>query len=96
MPPHSASELATMRAQASITSDVVDAGFHMFVLPHTMLSAEFQKKTAAGKLKAVIMPTLPTGFQHSSSVCPLRSDGSTWPLWRRGTVCHGAHEEREG
>ena len=57
-----------MRAQASITSDVVDAGFHKFVLPHTMLSAEFQKKTAAGKLKAVIMPTLPTGFQHSSSV----------------------------
>ena len=37
------------------------------VLPHAMAMAEFQPYTATGKLKAVMIPITPSGFQFSSS-----------------------------
>jgi len=32
--------------------------------------ALFQPKTAAGKLKALMTPTTPRGFQFSKRICP--------------------------
>ena len=51
--------------------------FQSMVLPHAMAMAEFQPYTATGKLKAVMMPITPSGFQFSSSACPGLSLGIT-------------------
>ena len=50
------------------------------VSPQAMAMAEFQPYTATGKLKAVMMPITPSGFQFSSSACPGRSLGITCEL----------------
>eukprot|EP00158_Paraphelidium_tribonemae_P000122 Partr_v1_DN17237_c0_g2_i1_m19494 putative NA len=81
--PLASSTSAMMRVVAIVTSGVVDAGFHAHTLPATIAIARFQPSTAHGKLKAVMMATSPSGFQHSSSVCPGRSDGSTCPAMVR-------------
>lgn len=39
-------------------------------LPVTKAIAVFQPATAIGKLKAVIIPTTPSGFQFSINMCP--------------------------
>ena len=54
--------------------------FQSMVLPHAMAMAEFQPYTATGKLKAVMMPITPSGFQFSSSACPGLSLGITCQL----------------
>lgn len=41
--------------------------------------ALFHPYTAMGKLKAVMTPTIPRGFQFSIRTCPGRSEGSTDP-----------------
>ena len=51
------------------------------VLPHAMAMAEFQPYTATGKLKAVMIPITPSGFQFSSSACPGLSLGITCVLY---------------
>ena len=48
------------------------------VLPQAMARAEFQPYTATGKLKAVMMPITPSGFQFSSRAWPGLSDGITY------------------
>ena len=48
------------------------------VSPQAMAMAEFQPYTATGKLKAVMMPTTPKGFQFSNRAWPGLSLGITW------------------
>lgn len=55
-------------------------GFHITQLPQIREIAKFQPKTAFGKLKAVITPTIPKGFHYSIMKCSLRSEGITYPL----------------
>jgi hypothetical protein len=50
---------------ARVTKGVLGAGFHMVIFPQIIESIKFQAKTAQGKLKAVITPTIPTGFHCS-------------------------------
>lgn len=50
-------------AQAIVINDVVGEPFQMTRLPHISAIAAFQPKTALGKLKAVMTPTIPMGFQ---------------------------------
>jgi len=52
---------------AILKSGVEGAPFQILVLPQTIEIALFQPKTAAGKLKALIIPTLPSGF-HASNI----------------------------
>mmetsp|Transcript_52576 Transcript_52576/g.72882 ORF Transcript_52576/g.72882 Transcript_52576/m.72882 type:complete len:254 (+) Transcript_52576:425-1186(+) len=70
---------ATIFEVATVVSGMVSAPFQRLQLPHIMEMEAFQPKTATGKLNAVIMPHVPSGFQHSSSMWPSRSEGSTWP-----------------
>ena len=56
---------ATMLVTAIEVKFVVGAPFHNIKLPHTNAIAMFQPYTAAGKLKAVMIPTIPKGFQRS-------------------------------
>jgi hypothetical protein len=51
--------------QAMLTKFVEGAPFQMLQLPQIAESAKFQPITAAGKLKAVIIPTKPKGFHYS-------------------------------
>ena len=44
---------------------VVGAGFHKVIFPPIIDNAKFHPKTAFGKLKAVITPTIPNGFHYS-------------------------------
>jgi hypothetical protein len=44
---------------------VVGAGFKIVIFPPIMDRAKFHPKTAFGKLKAVMTPTIPRGFQCS-------------------------------
>mmetsp|Transcript_64943 Transcript_64943/g.153506 ORF Transcript_64943/g.153506 Transcript_64943/m.153506 type:complete len:376 (-) Transcript_64943:218-1345(-) len=61
----------------------VGAVFQTWVFPQIMDTLAFHPNTAFGKLKAVMMPTLPSGFHVSSSTCSGRSEGITWPgIWR--------------
>lgn len=48
---------AMILLHATDVSESDSDGFQMCVLPHTKLSAAFQKSTAHGKLNAVTMPT---------------------------------------
>jgi hypothetical protein len=49
-------------------------GFHKHASPHTSASIEFQAHTATGKLKAVMIPTVPSGCHCSRIVWPARSE----------------------
>ncbi len=56
---------ATIFVTAIEVKFVVGAPFHKIKLPHTKAIAIFQPYTAAGKLNAVMIPTIPKGFQRS-------------------------------
>jgi hypothetical protein len=66
-------------AQASEVSGVSSDGFQTTGSPQTRATAVFHDQTAAGKLKALITPTTPSGCQVSISRCPGRSDGMVRP-----------------
>ena len=51
---------------ATDVSGVVGAPFQICVFPQVKLIAEFQPNGATGKLKAVIIPIVPSGFHCSS------------------------------
>jgi hypothetical protein len=53
----------TILAVASVTKDEVGAPFQATVFPQIHAIAAFQANTAFGKLKAVMTPTVPNGFQ---------------------------------
>lgn len=59
---------------------VVGAGFHIVMLPPIIAKAKFHPKTAFGKLKAVITPTIPNGFHYSIIKWSGLSLGITDPL----------------
>jgi hypothetical protein len=58
---------------------VLGAPFQMHRFPQIKAIAAFHECTAQGKLKAEIIPTIPTGFQTSIMKCPGRSEGITFP-----------------
>ena len=70
---------ARMAWHASDVSGVSSDGFHTTGSPHTRATAVFQDQTAAGKLKALMTPTTPSGCQVSISRWPGRSDGMVRP-----------------
>jgi hypothetical protein len=45
-----------------VTIEVCGDPFHVTQLPHIKAIAAFHPNTALGKLKAVIIPTIPNGF----------------------------------
>ena len=53
------------------------------VSPQAMAMAEFQPYTATGKLKAVMMPITPKGFQFSKRAWPGLSLGITWNCYSK-------------
>mmetsp|Transcript_42393 Transcript_42393/g.49430 ORF Transcript_42393/g.49430 Transcript_42393/m.49430 type:complete len:208 (-) Transcript_42393:74-697(-) len=61
------------------TSGVLGAPFHKMRSPQTNPMIAFHPKTAHGKLKAEITPTIPSGFQFSSMKCPGLSEGRIFP-----------------
>lgn len=58
---------------------VEGAPFQTQTSPHTRASARFHPRTAAGKLKAVMMPTTPRGFHYSIIKWLGLSEGMTNP-----------------
>ena len=66
-------------AKALVVKHVVKAGFQTTKSPHIKANAQFQPKTAYGKLKAVITPTIPSGFHYSIITCSGLSLGITFP-----------------
>lgn len=54
---------AIIFAVATVTSEVEGAPFQVIRSPQINAIAAFQPKTAHGKLKAVMTPTIPRGFQ---------------------------------
>ena len=77
--PTSAIARASSAWQASDVSGVSSDGFHTTVSPQTRATAVFHDQTAAGKLKALMTPTTPSGCQVSISRWPGRSDGMVRP-----------------
>ena len=77
--PCSAIARARTAWQASEVSGVSSEGFHTTGSPQTRATAVFHDQTAAGKLKAEITPTTPSGCQVSISRWPGRSDGIVRP-----------------
>ena len=71
---------ATTLVMATEVRGVVGAPFQIMVLPQDIAMAEFQPYTATGKLKAVMIPTTPSGFQFSRRAWPGLSLGITFPL----------------
>jgi hypothetical protein len=65
--------LHALKHPASAVSGVFSDGFHTTVLPQTTASAAFHAHTAAGKLKALMTPTTPSGCQVSIILWPGRS-----------------------
>lgn len=65
---------------ARVTSDEAGAPFQVIVSPQMSPMAAFQAKTALGKLKAVITPTVPRGFQTSIIKWSFLSELNTCPL----------------
>ncbi|MNL18903.1 hypothetical protein D3C87_1400750 [compost metagenome] len=51
--------------QAMAVKGVFSEGFQIQTLPHTRAKAAFQLQTATGKLKAEMMPTMPSGCHCS-------------------------------
>jgi hypothetical protein len=56
-------------ALAIVTNEVVGAPFQVTRSPQIKAMAAFQPKTAQGKLKAVMTPTIPKGFQTYIMKC---------------------------
>ena len=67
-------------AVAIVTIEVVGAPFQIMRSPQIKAMAAFHPKTAQGKLKAVITPTIPTGFQISIIKCSGLSELKIEPL----------------
>ena len=64
-------------------SGVIGEGFHTTLSPQTSATAVFHDHTAAGKLKAEITATTPSGCHVSISLWLGRSDGIVRPSsWR--------------
>jgi len=63
--------------KATVVKLVDGAPFNTVRFPQIIEIAKFQPKTAIGKLKAVITPITPRGFQHSIMKCSGRSEGIT-------------------
>ena len=63
---------ATLVIAIAVSGDF-QLGFHSEALPQIMASIEFQAQTAAGKLKALMMPTVPIGCHCSFIECCGRS-----------------------
>ena len=81
--PTSRAARSSNAAAATATSGVLSDGFHTTVLPQTSAIAAFHAHTAAGKLKAEMTATTPSGCQVSISRWPGRSDGIVRPSsWR--------------
>lgn len=47
-------------------NEALGAAFKIVILPVIIEIAKFHPKTALGKLKAVITPTIPRGFHYST------------------------------
>jgi hypothetical protein len=58
---------------AKAVSGVFSDGFHTMLSPQTSASAAFHAQTATGKLKALMMPTTPSGCHVSIMRWPGRS-----------------------
>lgn len=81
--PNAATALRNRASQASAVSGVFSDGFQTTLSPQTKASALFHAHTAAGKLKAEITPTTPTGCQVSIIRWPGRSEAIVRPYsWR--------------
>src|SRR5579875_2205052 len=63
-----------MRRAAIADSGVFGDGFQMQTLPHTAATNAFQLHTATGKLKALMMPTRPSGCHCLYILWPGRSE----------------------
>lgn len=68
-------------AVAIVTKDEDGAPFQLTVSPQIQAIAAFHAKTALGKLKAVITPTVPSGFHVYIIKCSGRSELKTVPLF---------------
>lgn len=66
-------------ALAMVTSEEAGAPFQVTVFPQMRAMAAFHAKTAFGKLKAVMTPTVPSGFHTSIMKCSFRSELKTCP-----------------
>ena len=70
-------------AHAIDVNGVIGEGFQTTLSPHTSATAVFHDHTAAGKLKAEITATTPSGCHVSINRWPGRSDGIVRPSsWR--------------
>ena len=65
---------------AMVTIDDCGDPFHVMTLPQIRAIAAFQPKTALGKLNAVIIPTIPKGFQIYIIKCSGLSELKIDPL----------------
>ena len=66
-------------AQALVIREALGAGFQHIKSPQIIAIAAFHPKTAHGKLKAVMTPTIPNGFQTSIIKCSGLSEFKTLP-----------------
>ncbi len=78
-PPKATAARSNSACTASAVSGVFSEGFHSRLLPQTSASAAFHDHTATGKLKALMMPTGPTGCQVSIIRWPGRSEAMVRP-----------------
>jgi hypothetical protein len=72
-------DLLSSRSQASEISGVSSEGFQTTVSPQARATAVFHDQTAAGKLKAEMTPTTPSGCQVSARRWPGRSEAMVRP-----------------
>ena len=68
-----------MLAHAIVINDALGDAFQQTRSPQIKAIAAFHPKTAHGKLKAVITPTIPKGFQTSIIKCSGLSELKTLP-----------------
>ena len=81
--PKRATAFSNKAWQAMAVNGVFSEGFHTIELPHTNAKAAFHDHTATGKLKALMMPTGPTGCHVSRMWWPGRSEAMVKPYnWR--------------
>lgn len=67
-------------ADAIVIIDVWGDPFQVIQLPQIKAIAAFHPKTALGKLNAVMIPTIPSGFQTSIMKCSGLSELKIDPL----------------
>ena len=65
---------AMIRCRAIEHRGVLGLGFQIETFPQTAAIMAFHDQTATGKLKAEIMPTIPSGWYWSYMRCPGRSE----------------------